>query len=205
MKRLTAKLFIVTLAIALCQAMAFADPIEGTATGAYGNNTPSGSAIWSFGQFRQGSLVYTGADFFGDTNQPGALSPLGTFHLNAPGFSSGPNTTFTLRLAFSKPPGASADFFANVDASIFFLASGLVRIEFEDTPITVNYTGGSFALTVEDITLGSLLGFSCDQTLKAHISDVRPGVPEPSAILLLGVMGAAVWTTKKGLIEKLRG
>ena len=194
MKRVTLKLLIIALASALCQAIAFADQIAGTATGSFGQNNTAYShqATWSF---NQGTLVYTGADFTGDTAQLSALSPLGTFHLNAPFFSWGPQTTFNLHLQFSAPPKALGDFSADVDASIFVLESGLVQIRFQDTPVSI---GGIFDLTIEDITIGSLLGYSCDQTLQAHISNVSSSVPEPAAILLFGTMiGAAVWLRKR--------
>src|SRR3954466_14274905 len=100
MKRLK-PLVILMFAVLVVSTTAFGEAIAGTATGKFNNST----STLNFGYLPTGSLVYTGSPFAGTTTQAGDLTPLGSFHLNAPGgndlFGDDIEGTFTLHLAFT--------------------------------------------------------------------------------------------------------
>jgi PEP-CTERM motif len=95
------------------------------------------------------------------------------------------DTTFTLDISFTVPSGSgSNDFDASVTGSVHG-NNGSVAINFDNAPETFNYNGGSFTVSVNDLTIS--LG---DPNIHGTIT-LTAGVPEPStwAMLLLGFAG----------------
>jgi hypothetical protein len=100
------------------------------------------------------------------------------------------DSTFELDIVFSAPaatPGSlGGNFFdAAITGKVRNDNNGSVTINFDNTPHTFNYNGGSFTVSVNDLTID--LG---DPTLKGAIA-LTAAVPEPStwAMMILGFAG----------------
>ncbi len=108
-------------------------------------------------------------------------------------FSELNGDTFQLQLDFSKPVGASPDkpiFSATLNGHIDFFGEHLV-INFDNTPQTFSFDGGTFTLAVRDVQLDTNILFPLDAGVVFGDVSVTAAVPEPStwAMMILGFAG----------------
>ncbi|MES2524643.1 MAG: PEP-CTERM sorting domain-containing protein [Gemmatimonadota bacterium] len=98
------------------------------------------------------------------------------------------NNPFSLRVNFTSPTNTSQLFTATLTGNVTSLDNGGVLIDFNNTPQTFNYTGGSFSFAVNDLSVlpGGVVAVSGQIT--AAMSTV---VPEPStyALMAAGLVG----------------
>jgi hypothetical protein len=216
MKSATVKVFVVALAVVLCQAMAFADivPYAGSTTGAFSAGTPT-------------DLKFAGTNFSGSTQDGIGCFLLGTcgwslginlgkFNLSNPGFRKPDvydNKTFTLTVDFTAPDqvaGGDKLFTANLSGTIHWIDLG--------NPMTIDFGGatqhitfgpgtngvGSFDFEVENPFI--LLDDSptlYGEILNAQAGPNPPAVPEPAAIVLFGtmVLGIGLWRKARNIVR----
>lgn len=149
---------------------ALAVPIQGTASGVFtggpGDHPGLGYAGNSFGYPNPLNL----------TQNPLILN-LGTFSLNnQPG--GGILDTFTLTVNFTQPPGYANDFTATVVGNVVQNASGVVFIDFNNTPFHFVDNSLNYWLTVGDLTITTN---ELSKVVEGSLS-----VPEPAAFEALG-------------------
>ena len=84
-------------------------------------------------------------------------------------------------------PGGGTVYSALVGGSVTNSTTGGVLFDFNNTPQTINYTGGSFTLAINDVSVNS----SEIPTNTAITGTIRTAVPEPAtwALMLLGFGG----------------
>jgi hypothetical protein len=129
-----------------------------------------------------GQLSFTGGTF---TGIPAGPVTVGFGSLNLGNGTTTYDTTFTLDISFTVPSGSgSNDFDASVTGNVHG-NDGSVTINFDNAPETFNYNGGSFTVSVNDLTIS--LG---DPNIQGTIA-LTAGVPEPStwAMMMLGFAG----------------
>ena len=103
------------------------------------------------------------------------------------------DTTFTLDISFTAPAGSGSNTFdADVTGTVHG-GSGGVTINFDNTAETFNYSGGSFTVSVNDLSIS--LG---DPNITGTIT-LTAGVPEPStwAMMVLGFAGVGFMTYRR--------
>jgi hypothetical protein len=120
---------------------------------------------------------------------------LGSMTFENPFVDKPADKIFDLQVVFSSPGSGSSNLVANLSGSIGLMARtgavvGAVLVDF-GAGQTISYDGGSFTLTVDDVTLN---GTTTSAELTGQISNVVTGVaavPEPStwAMMLLGFAG----------------
>jgi hypothetical protein len=150
---------------------------SGTTEGCFGTNCTLASSD-TLGNH----LNFTGGTF--------TSIPAGAVNAGFGSFTLGNGTqtydsTFTLDIAFTAPAGSGSNTFdADVTGTVHG-HSGSVTIDFDNTPKTFNFSGGSFTVSVNDLTID--LG---DPNRTGAIT-LTAGVPEPStwAMMLLGFAG----------------
>jgi hypothetical protein len=138
-------------------------------------------------------LTFTGGSFNqADSNGflaiGSATENFGTLNLSGIPFTY--NTLFTLLVNFTLPagtPGGGTVYSAVVGGSVTNSTTGGVLFDFNNTPQTINYTGGSFTLAINDVSVNS----SELPTNTAITGTIRTAVPEPAtwALMLLGFGG----------------
>jgi hypothetical protein len=124
--------------------------------------------------------------------------PAGTVNVGFGSFTLGNgtqtyDTTFTLDIAFTAPAGSGSNTFdADVTGTVHG-NGGSVTINFDNTPETFNYSGGSFTVAVHDLTID--LG---DPNITGTIT-LTAAVPEPStwAMMVLGFAGVGFMTYRR--------
>jgi hypothetical protein len=85
----------------------------------------------------------------------GNVDNLGSWLLSGTAFNYGGNT-FTLRVSFTAPPGTtptSALFTSTLTGNVISTDNGGLFIDFDNTPAAFTFTGGSFDLIVNDVSL----------------------------------------------------
>ena len=171
------------LASAPARAVTVVD-FSGTTEGCFGTNCTLASSA------SDSHLSFTGGTFTG--------IPAGAVNVGFGSFSLGNgtetyDTTFTLDIAFTAPAGSGSNTFdADVTGTVHG-GGGSVTINFDNTPETFNYNGGSFTVAVHDLTID--LG---DPNITGTIT-LTAGVPEPStwAMMVLGFAGVGFMTYRR--------
>jgi hypothetical protein len=171
------------LASAPARAVTVVD-FSGTTQGCFGTNCTIASSA------SDGHLSFTGGTF--------TSIPAGTVNVGFGSFSLGNgsqtyDTTFTLDIAFTAPAGSGSNTFdADVTGTVHGNGGG-VTINFNNTPETFNYNGGSFTVSVNDLSIS--LG---DPNITGTIT-LTAGVPEPStwAMMVLGFAGVGFMTYRR--------
>jgi len=179
----------IALAITAASAPAHAVVVySGTTTGCFANcgiASNFAANLTEPGTTGNVGLSFAGTSF---TGQLGPSLTLGTITLAASQNVDPVDTDFFLKIAFSQPGNGSSTFDALLQGSINNGGGGSLVFNFGPAqPIT--FTGGSFNLTVDDITFGR---DNLSAQITGHITDsVITAVPEPStwAMMILGFMG----------------
>jgi hypothetical protein len=137
--------------------------------------------------------VTTAAGFVGIGNAPGpGASPntdnLGSFTLSGSPFIFD-NRSFDLLVTFTAPPGTtpgSTRFTAALEGTVVSTDNGGVFINFDNTPRSFTYTGGSFTFAVNDLSL--VAGGNVAVTGQLRTTQVS-AIPEPEtyALMLAGL------------------
>jgi hypothetical protein len=221
MKSAMVKLFVIALAVVLCQAIAFADVVSfsGSTTGTFSAGTPA-------------DLSFTGTNFSGITSDT-AFPPLGclimpcgyalninfgsvTLSRPASGSDIYDNDNFILHVLFEVPAdvnGGTQNFTADLDGKI--KKNGVnpdaLDIDFSDVPKLITFGpgpggAGHFDLQIDDISSLGIAGsgpftaaIKGDITYMTVTGDPTPAVPEPASIVLFGTMllGVGIWRKSK--------
>jgi hypothetical protein len=169
------------LVSAPAQAVVAAVEFSGSTTGCFGSDcSPSSPASVNHLTFNGGSFNDIPAGPVSGTN-----GGLGSFTLG--NGTASYDTTFTLDVAFTVPTSTSPSgqtFDASVTGSVQG-NGGQVTIDFSNPSETFTFSGGSFTLTVGDLTVNT-----GDPNLTGTIT-VNAAVPEAStwAMMLLGFAG----------------
>jgi PEP-CTERM motif len=141
-----------------------------------------------------GGLNFVGRTF---TGQAGPTLDLGTLSLQATKDVNPVSDDFLLKVVFSEPGSGSSTFDAVLTGSINHGSQGNVLINFGSAQ-TVSFSGGSFSLLVDDITLNA---DNIGDPITGHISSVviNPAVPEAStwAMMILGFAGIGFFAYRK--------
>jgi len=114
---------------------------------------------------------------------------LGSWLLSGAPFSYGGNS-FTLRVSFTAPPGtspSSATFTSTLTGNVLSTDNGGLFIDFDNTPKLFTFTGGSFNLIVQDVSLTP----GATPVASTGFINVVSSVPEPETYaLFLAGLGA---------------
>ena len=162
--------------------------IQGTTSGSFAlGGTDLGPSLSLLG------LAFTGADFGPTTS---TTLDLGTFTLNS--FIALFNPfDFTLDVDFIVPPDAGGtSLFADLRGAVIPVLGGSARIDFTNNgPIHFTYDGGSFDLSVADVSLSNGSSGSIVGTISNVVADTPVAVVAPATLLLvlagLGLASAA--------------
>ena len=136
-----------------------------------------------------GKLTFTGDTFIGSTDTTLEIG-LGTFAL-ANGTHTYTGESFTLQILFTDPFGVTpnATYTASISGSVHGNNGKIDYINFDNTPQTFSFAGGTFTLQVFDV---SPFAVGKSNTIAGEIvlTSVAP-VPEPAtwAMMLLGFAG----------------
>jgi hypothetical protein len=164
------------LASAPARATLVPTTFSGTTEGCFGTNCTVAASD------SVGKLSFTGGSFSNIPAGP-VTGGFGSFDLSN---GSGTfDTTFTLDIAFTVPTGSGSNTFDADVTGMVHGNSGSVTIDFNNTPETFNFSGGSFTVSVNDVT-----ATTGDPNITGTIT-LTAGVPEPStwAMMILGFMG----------------
>jgi len=129
--------------------------------------------------------TYTSDGYVGIGGNAGTpnVNNLGSFTL-APGsynYISHPEY-FVLTTTFTAPTNTNVVFTSTVVGSVSNRGGG-VTIDFDNTPQTITYAGGSFQYAVNDISLNTQ---QLTRDANGYIINATSTVPEPSSMALLG-------------------
>lgn len=188
----------VALAATLAAAPANAVVVSGSTTGCFGSSCSTFTASPT-----NEDLRFTGQSFSSNITTTGSVT-LGNFSL-FDGFdinSALEGDTFKLRVDFTAPAGTSPDpftFTAVLDANLIPLLDEL-KIDFNNTAQSFSFTGGTFTLAVQDVSLKEffIVGGPISANLMGSITIGPPqaegAVPEPStwAMMILGFLGVGL-------------
>jgi hypothetical protein len=100
---------------------------------------------------------------------------------------------FRLRVSFTQPAGGQSTFTADIDVT-GVLSENSATFNF-GAPQTVSWAGGSFSLSLADLTIdtyGNGIGGPRSAAIMGTISNVQLVTPEPSTYALLGTGIAAL-------------
>lgn len=169
--------------------MASATQFMGATAGCFGAAcAPAGAATIPGSGLTFTSGSFNQADSNGFLAIGSGTENFGTLNLSGIPFTY--NTLFTLLVNFTLPagtPGGGTVYSALVGGSVTNSTTGGVLFDFNNTPQTINYTGGSFTLAINDVSVNS----SEIPTNTAITGTIRTAVPEPAtwALMLLGFGG----------------
>ena len=191
MRKLVTTLSVAAAAFLATPASAAVVQFTGTTTGCFGAGCTPGAYV-PLGTAVNGGLIYTNGQFNQATDPTGFLGiggsfdNLGSFTL-APLVDSYTGDIFRLLVSFTAPPGTvpgSTTLQALLTGSVQSLNNGSVFIDFDNTPQSFTYNGGSFTFAVNDVSV-SASGIA--QILSGQIQ----AVPEPATwgMMLLGFAG----------------
>ena len=145
-----------------------------------------------------GGLTFTGGTFNqADSNGflaiGGTTDNLGILALDGTALSY-TGQLFTLLVTFTAPPGTtpgSGSYSALLTGSVTSNNVGGVFFDFNNNPLTFNYTGGTFTLVVNDV---SVAAGSANQEISGQIRNTPLAIPEPATwgLMLLGFAGIGV-------------
>lgn len=188
----------IVLATALAAAPARAAVVyAGSTTGCFSDVNCGTAANFHTNVSDNGSSDTSGLNFAGTTftNQAGPTLTLGTMSLQTNTNDNPISNDFFLDVLFTLPGNGTSTFEAALTGAINNGGQGTIVINFGGAQ-TINFAGGSFSLTVDDITLAGSRSNNPDPNtsdpITGHISNVVIApVPEPStwAMLILGFMG----------------
>jgi hypothetical protein len=151
------------------------------------------SAAFSANAIEPGATGNVGLSFSGASfaNQPGpSLANLGTITLAGTNDVDPFDSDFFLKITFTQPGNGSSTFDAVMQGSINHGGGGTLLFNFGPAqPIT--FTGGSFDLTIADVTFGR--GDSSALITGLISNAVAVSTPEPStwAMMILGFAGVS--------------
>jgi hypothetical protein len=174
----------ISLAAVLAAAPAHASIVfSGSTTGCFANCTVA--ANFGTSASDPGGISFTGSTFSGLS---GPSIDLGTLTLAANKDVNPVSNAFFLNVVFSQPGVGSGTFDATLTGMLNpGNGNGTVKIDF--APLTINFAGGSFLLSVPEIDLTNT-NLSDPITAAVSNSVISP-VPEPStwAMMILGFAG----------------
>ena len=206
MKLITTSILAATAmaAVAIGSSPASAVTFTGSTTGCFGSGCSSAPLALN------DQLLFVGNPFFSGSTTIGPLTVnLGGFAVSDPSillfdFNDSYTGQFFLKVNFTAPAGTTPNpvgFSANLSGNLNWLHGGTLQIDF-GAPQHLTYTGGSFDLAINDITLTTNFRFHADADfLTGTISNVAasgnaqtPAVPEPStwAMMILGFAGVGI-------------
>jgi len=173
--------------VASAAAPATAAVFQGSTTGCFGPTCTSFSSFVNYG-----TLTFTGTSFGATIDPTGSLT-LGHFEITNDFYNDLNNRAFRLKVDFTQPAGANPNseiFSATLDGNIG-LFGGHLLIDFSNTPIQFTFSGGTFALAIQDVDLDTTSFSISDRANLLGIVTVTAAVPEPStwAMLILGFAG----------------
>lgn len=199
----TSTLAAAVIVVAIGASPASAVTFTGSATGCFGNGC-------SFAPLAlNDQLLFAGNPLFSGSTTTGPLTVnLGGFAVSDPSillldFNDSYNgQLFNLRVNFTSPSGISpspVNFSANLSGVLNWRSGGTLTIDFEPAK-HFTYNGGSFDLTINDITLATNRFFHADADfLTGTFSNISTeisappitAIPEPStwALMILGFAG----------------
>jgi len=164
--------------------------------GCFGVCTPSASN--TFANATLGGLTYENATFDGATlagfagignlaNGVGGieLDNLGAFYLTASHFTY-TGSAFHLAVQFSLPGNANPTYLATLTGQVADRQGG-VFLDFDNTPQTFTYAGGTYSLSVNDVSIiAPASGGTTGISLSGNLMATATATPEPASYLLFG-------------------
>jgi hypothetical protein len=177
--------------------------------GCFGVCTPSASS--TFTNATIGGLTYENAMFDGQTlagfagignlaNGVGGieLDNLGAFYLKNSGFTY-TGGVFHLAVQFSAPGNANPVYVANLTGQVADRQGG-VFIDFDNTPQMFTYSGGTYSLSVNDVSIIAPTGSGTTGiALSGNLTATASATPEPGTYILMatGLVGVLGMTRRR--------
>jgi len=167
--------------------------ISGSTDGCFGTNCTAVSGSTGIGK-----LTFTDGTFTGTTvNNQLSVSTFGVFALGTGGFQTY-DTTFSLFLDFTAPPGLTPDpshIVATVQGTTSTGNNGSLHVNFDNTPAVFTFGGGTISLLLNDLDVG--VGQSTNVSGLFTVT----AVPEPStwAMMIFGFFGVGFLAYRRNM------